>query len=314
MAYKFRPGEPVREAILRCSRDQLDSAVSELSERINEDPEKAIHQARKAIKKERSLLRLARGTMKGSQRRRENAALRDAARALSATRDADVMIASVDALADRFAGQLPAKTFKAIRTRLLKRRRAAATASPDGQAIPELGAVRLRVDEWQLRRGGWKAIDSGLDRTYRRGRRALRRARAHGRTEDLHDWRKRVKDLWYHERLLASTCGPTVRGHAKDLDHLSDLLGDDHDLAVLRDELTNDVAAAPADLEAVLRLIDHRRAELQAEAFGIGERVYAESPKAFRRRLERSWKAGRKLARVPEEQHPAQLAAATRRP
>jgi CHAD domain-containing protein len=314
MAYKFRADEPVREAILRCSREQLDRAVSALSEEINEDPTKAIHQARKAIKKQRSLLRLARGTMKGSQRRRENDALRDAARALSATRDADVMIASVDDLAERFAGQLPAKTFKSIRTRLEKRRRAAQTASPDGQAIPELGAVRLRVDEWQLRRGGWKAIDSGLDRTYRRGRRALRRARKSGRMEELHDWRKRVKDLWYHERLLAPTGGPAIRGHAKDLDHLSDLLGDDHDLAVLREELTGEVRAVPVDLDAVLKLIDHRRDELQTEAFRIGERVYAESPKAFRRRLQRSWKAGRKLARVPEEQHPAELAAATRKP
>ena len=62
--------------------------------------------------------------------------------------------------------------------------------------------------------------------------------RLSGEMSDLHDWRKRVKDLWYHERLLAPTCGPTVRGHAKELDRLSDLLGDDHDLALLRHELT----------------------------------------------------------------------------
>src|ERR1700733_10637342 len=71
----------------------------------------------------------------------------------------------------------------------------------------------------------------------RRGRQAFTRARGTREMEDLHAWRKRVKDLWYHERLLASTCGPTVRGHAKDLDRLSELLGDDHDLAVLRQEL-----------------------------------------------------------------------------
>ena len=88
--------------------------------------------------------------MGSGQRRRENAALRDAARALSATRDADVMIASVDDLSERFAGQLPAKTFKTIRTRFEKRRSGANPASLDAPAIPELGAVRLRVDERQL--------------------------------------------------------------------------------------------------------------------------------------------------------------------
>lgn len=314
MAYKFRADEPVRDAILRSSREQLDKAVSELSEGINEDPVKAVHKARKAIKKERSLLRLARGTMTSSQRRRENAALRDAARALSATRDADVMLASVDALSERFAGQLPARTFNAIRKRLKARRGAGDQEALDRHALPELGAVRLRADDWRLRRGGWKALEPGLLRTYKRGRKGAKVARRSRRSEDLHDWRKRVKDLWYHERLLAPTCGPAVRGQAKELDRLSDLLGDDHDLAVLRQELTDEVSAVPVDLDAVLKLIDHRRDELQTEALRIGERVYAESPKAFRQRLKRSWKAGRALARAAEEQQPAELAAATREP
>jgi CHAD domain-containing protein len=115
--------------------------------------------------------------------------------------------------------------------------------------------------------------------SYRRGRQAFTRARGTREMEDLHAWRKRVKDLWYHERLLASTCGPTVRGHAKDLDRLSDLLGDDHDLAVLRQE--------PAP-------------------------VRAPTPKAFRRRLRGSWKAGRALARAPRASDPVRLGAPTR--
>jgi CHAD domain-containing protein len=314
MAYKFRPDEPVRDGILRCSREQLDHAVSELSEGISDDPVKAVHKARKAIKKERSLLRLARPTMTSGQRRRENDALREAARALSATRDADVMLASVDALSERFAGQLPASTFDAIRTRLKKRPGDANQDGLDRHALPELGAVRLRADDWRLRQGGWKALEGGLVRTYKRGRGAAKVARASRRSEDLHEWRKRVKDLWYHERLLAPTCGPALRGQAKELGHLSDLLGDEHDLAVLRQQLTDEVSAVPVDLDAVLKLIDHRRDELQTEAIRIGRRVYAESPKAFRRRLKRSWKAGRSLARGPQEQHPAELAAVTREP
>ena len=47
---------------------------------MSDDPVKAVHTARKAVKKERSLLRLARGAMSRKQRRRENHALRDAAR------------------------------------------------------------------------------------------------------------------------------------------------------------------------------------------------------------------------------------------
>jgi CHAD domain-containing protein len=160
--------------------------------------------------------------------------------------------------------------------------------------------------------GGWQALEGGLERSYRRGREAFAGARVSGEMEDLHAWRKRVKDLWYQERLLASTCGPTVRGHAKDLDRLAELLADDRDLAVLRQELTQTRPPVTVDLDAVVELIDHLRTELQTEAAGIGERVYVETPKAFRRRMRGSWKAGRALARAPQAQRPAQLAAATR--
>lgn len=316
MAYKFGADEPVRRAIVRCATEQLDRAVLELSETVNTDPTSAVHAARKAIKKERSLLRLARGAMPRQQRDHENARLREIARTLSGMRDADVMIESTGRLSERFAGQLPATAWQTIRGHLEGRRSVErGTGSgrvADVSAVEGLTAVRAHVDDWQLSTRGWKALSSGLTRSYRRGRKALTRARASGEAEDLHAWRKRVKDLWYHQRLLAPTCGPIVRGHAKELDRLADLLGEDHDLAVLHDELAQENPPLAVDLDAVIKLIDHRREELQTEAVRIGERVYAEKPKAFLRRMRATWKAGRALARVPHEQDPAQLAAATR--
>jgi CHAD domain-containing protein len=316
MAYRFEADEGVREAIVRCAREQLDDAVGELSEGIGEDPVRAVHSARKAVKKERSLLRLARGAMSSKQRRRENRALRQAARGLSGARDADVMVETVARLSERFAGQLPESAFGEVAGELERmrdtRRGQRSGSALDARAVQELGAVRLRIDDWQLTRGGWSAIESGVLRSYRQGRKALARAQREPSLEDLHAWRKRVKDLWYHERLLAPVCGPAVRGQAKDAHRLADLLGDDHDLGVLRQTLTRDHIAVAVDLDAVVSLIDHRRAELQTEAVHIGERVYAEKPKAFRRRMRRSWNAGRAVAMAPLAQDPAELAHATR--
>ena len=314
MAYKFAEDEPLRLAIARCAREQLDRAIGELSEGINDNPVTAVHNARKAIKKERSLLRLARGAISSAERRRVNAALRDAARVLSGTRDTAVMLATVDQLSNRFVGQLPATTFDAIRERLEAHREDQRGSALNARAVEELGAVRLQVGDWKLSKDGWKAIDRGLTRSYKRGRKALTRARKHRSMEDLHNWRKRVKDLWYHQRLLSPTCGPAVAGQAKDAHHVADLLGDDHDLAVLSAALRNNSRAVPVDVDAVLNLIDHRRTELQTEAIRIGQRLYAESPKAFRRRMRRSWNAGRATARMAVEQHAAELAAATRQP
>jgi CHAD domain-containing protein len=252
--------------------------------------------------------------MSPEQRRRDNAALREAARELSGTRDADVMVATLDSLSARFAGQVPATTFEAIREQLKPRSQRRPDSALEARAVQELGALRVRLDDWSLSRGGWKAIESGLLRSYARGRKALARARDRRSLEDLHAWRKRVKDLWYQERLLTPICGPGVGGQAKDAHQLADLLGDDHDLALLGQALAGDEMLIPVDAGAVVKLIEHRRDELQADAIAIGERVYAESPKAFRRRMRRSWNGGRALAQAPRDSQPAELAQATRQP
>lgn len=115
MPYRLGDGEGADHAIRRCAGEQLDRAIAELSDGVKTDPVDAVHAARKALKKERSLLRLARGSLSSSVRRRENAALRDAGRRLSAARDADVLVQAIEDLAERYAGQLPERAFAASR-------------------------------------------------------------------------------------------------------------------------------------------------------------------------------------------------------
>jgi CHAD domain-containing protein len=288
MAYKLEPGETEAEAIRRCGREQLELAITKLSDEVTDDPVEAVHDARKALKKERSLLRLARGTFKPGARRRLNASLRDAGQRLSDARDAEVMIEAVEDLSSRYAGQLPVASFEALKQHLEER---AATARGSlavaGEVAEELKSLRSGVDEWPLRRDGWAAFAGGLERCYRRGRHGYRLATREPTTENLHEWRKRVKDLWYHVRLLEPLSPGTLQGYAEEAHELSDLLGDDHDLAVLRETLVADAGAVASipDLDSLLALIEQRQQQLQAEAMQVGARVYAEKPKAFRRRM-----------------------------
>jgi CHAD domain-containing protein len=311
MAFEFRADGEIRESVRRCAREELDDAIAQLRESLKKDPVEAVHAARKSIKKERALLRLVRGTLPRKQRVKANRPLRDAARELSGVRDRDVMIQAIDGLAERFSGQVPAKTFTAVSKSL-------ATTSNDTQpvlaeeAVGRLLAVQAGIDDWRLRREGWNAIESGLLRTYRRGRKALRRARVQRTDQNLHEWRKRVKDHWYHLRLLAPGCGAAVSGQAKEAHQLSDLLGDDHDLALLKDALESGESEAAVDLDALIGLIDFRRAQLQADAIHIGERLYAEKPPALGRRIHRSWEAGRDQANAVADRRPAELADKTR--
>lgn len=312
MPYRLQTEEEVPDGLRRCAREQLDRAIEQLTAGVREDPVTAVHDARKSLKKTRSLLRLSRRTIDRAERRRENAALRHAARMLSSARDAEVMLQAVDELSDRFAGQLPQKTFDAIRRRLEAERDPARQRLLESgltdQVADELRSVRARVEDWTLRRGGWKALEPGLVRTYRRGRAGFERARREPEMANLHDWRKRTKDLWYHLRMLEGLSPGIVGGQAGEAHALADLLGDDHDLAVLRRTLETHAGELAVDLDAVFGLVDHRREQLQAEAMIAGERLYAERPKAFAVRLHRYWKASQKWRRAAETHRPAALA------
>jgi CHAD domain-containing protein len=314
MPYRLRADEEVQDGLRRCAREQLDRAIAELTTGLGDDPVSAVHDARKALKKTRSLLRLSRGTIPPKERRRANATLRHAGRRLSPARDAEVMLEAVDDLAERFVGQVPQPTFDAIRRHLEADRAPARQRLLDadlpGDVAEELKSARARTADWTLRVDGWKALESGLFCSYKRGRQAFEQAREHPSTENLHQWRKRTKDLWYHLRMLKPVSPGILTGHADEAHELADLLGDDHDLAVLHSRLERGASQLPVDLDCVLELIDHRQEQLQAQAFQVGERLYAEPPKAFLWRLHRYWKASRGAAAASASRRPRALARA----
>jgi CHAD domain-containing protein len=224
-----------------------------------------------------------------------------------------VRVGTLDALANRYAGQLPESTFDAIRDRLSQSRRQ--PQQSDAREVAEqLEAARERVEQWRLNRSGWKAVKRGLRKSYRRGRRAFKRAQDDPTTERLHDWRKRAKDHWYHLRVLEPIAPHTMQGQAEDAHRLSDLLGDDHDLALLREALVADASELRVDVDSVMALVDHRRGQLQAEALLLGRRVYAEKPKAFLRRVRAYWKAWRAQSPTAASEQPAELAELARWP
>jgi CHAD domain-containing protein len=284
MSYRIDLSEPLPGELRRVITEQLERAARRLRD-PDYDRGEAVHDARKAVKKARALLRLARPALPGDDVRELNARLRDAAGLLSGARDADVMCATFDALSERYAGRLPEARFARARQALVLPTGVEGVADPAAEAAGRLEALVARVDELPWDRADRDALVGGIVRAHSRGRSALHAARDEPTVEGLHDWRKRVKDLWYHERLLEELWPEVLPAQAKEAKRLSELLGDDHDLAVLGEAL------AAVGEDDVLDLVAERRAELQQEAFGLGARVYADRPKAVRQRLEQWWDA-----------------------
>jgi CHAD domain-containing protein len=288
MSYQLDLDVEVPDAVRAAIVEQLDDAANALTERRAEDAVKAIHEARKDFKKARSALRLAREASKPKHRKGINEQLRAIAAQLSDVRDADVMVETVQALGERYAGQLPRRQFTTVTNRFVKAAqasRATADAAISDALLDELAAVREDVLRWRLKGCPHATLASGAAIAYERGRDALTDALDDATTDSLHEWRKRVKDLWYHARLLNNAWPAVLSALADEAHALSDLLGDEHDLGVLTARLGDHQWPPSVDVDRLQQLVSNRRDELRAGAWSLGRRVYAEKPKAFEKRL-----------------------------
>ncbi len=257
---------------------------------------KPIHDARKHLKKARAALRLVRDALSPGDYLRENRRLRDAARPLSAIRDAEVPIDALEGLARR-AGHAHRRAFGVMRARLGREQRSARRRFHDEDlartAVKRIGRSR-RWASVLSRHRGWSVLGRGLGRVYRSGRDALAAAREAATTEHLHECRKQTKYLWHQLQLLEAVRPRPMKRLAHAAHGLSDRLGNDHDLAVLREKVEAARRVLPRDgLRRILRMIADERGDLQRRAFAIATRLYAAPPSRFVARVERWWRVWR---------------------
>jgi CYTH domain-containing protein/CHAD domain-containing protein len=294
-SYGLERQEGTGEGLRRIARGRAEKALEELAEARDQGRAEAIHAARKDLKKLRAVLRLSRDELRGKVFRTENRRYRDAGRLLSRSRDAEVKLDTLAALRGRFGTAFPSAE-AAEWEGALERERDELTGDggnrrePIGQAVEAIEAGRDRIGEWPLEEESWRMLGPGLIRSYREGRRALKRTLADPAAENVHEWRKRAKDLWYQLRIVRKAW-PELLGSTVDQAHeLADRLGDHHDLAVLSDDLAG---RGIERRDAFEKLIARRQEDLLDEALEIGRRLYAEKPKAFGRRIRSYWDAWR---------------------
>jgi len=290
--YRWHPGSPAQDELQRIARAQIDRALAELDEG---DRHRAVHSVRKRGKKIRALLRLVRPAAPKLYRR-ENAAFRDMMRRVSDDRDVGVAVETYDALLRRFSEDGIAEELAPVRAALAQRRHEVLGEGLDAR----LHAIRMdllaaceRVEDWELEDGGFDVLEDGFAKTYGRARARMGDAYADATSSAFHLWRKRTKYHRYHLRLLQDVWPPVLKAHRGQVHELTDLLGDDHDLAVLRQTLLAEPErfGDRRTVAALCGLLDRRRAELQAAARTVGQRCFAEEPDRLVARLRIYWES-----------------------
>ena len=269
--------EPAPEGVRRVALAALDDAIARLGR-------EEVHEARKRIKELRAIARLL------GNKKPLGAALRDVAHALAASRDAEAMIESFDKLRECFADEWGKRRFGKIRRALVNQKANVDTTS----AITALRALRPAIEAWNDRDDRFELFAGGLLKTHRRSRRAMRAAFTTRAPEQFHEFRKRVKDQWYQLQIIEGASPEILGGHAQALRDLSRVLGDHHDLVVLRGTLRANPVASPRLLRAFDRFVVSRMTELEEEADRLGRRALCEKPKAWLRRLRVYWSVWRR--------------------
>ncbi|QDT63985.1 CHAD domain-containing protein [Calycomorphotria hydatis] len=316
MAYRLRQGKSVGKSVRMVAIEQIDKAIAEI-ESPELDRHEVVHQVRKRCKKLRGLLRLVRPEFEDYST--ENKFFRDLAGNLSYVRDAQSIIECFDALMQRFKDQVDVAAFQSIRDELESRRRNVADDQEGlnrklDEFLVHIREAKSRVSDWEIDEKEFDAVESGLSKTYQRGRKALDEAYDEPSPEAFHELRKRVKYHWYQQRLLRNIWPQLMKAECHETSRLADLLGDDHDLAVFRQQLLTepDRYADEATLQALIGLIDRRRIELESEARPLADRLFAEKPKQLTGRLSKYWKVWRRGDRmkIAKVNHHGQIAAA----
>jgi hypothetical protein len=336
-------GERLADGMRRMALGQADLAIGLLERTANGVvDERAVHETRKALKRLRALLRLLRCELGEETLARETAALRDLAARLAGARDAEVRLATLQALIDCYPRRLGRRRgVEKLLGRLAAEherisRQTLAEPAVRLEVLAGLRAFRARASGWQLpERHGTRLIEPGLERIYRQGRRRYRRvARGRGdRVATMHEWRKRVKDLRYAAEMLQwqepsgeggdgrrkgmrkgkgkgkgkgkrkpGADAGELRRLARRADELGELLGDDHDLAMLATMLrdtdhkrgSGGLRVGRGTRKTLLKLIARRRRELRKRALRKGERLYARRPRSFVRRVRAAHEGARR--------------------
>jgi CHAD domain-containing protein len=295
--YRLRRKETPIQGLRRIAQGRTRDALEQLRSETDEDAAAAVHEARKDLKKLRSVLRLVRDELGDDVYRRENTRFRDAGRLLAGARDAEVRLETLQSLIARFDGRLSEEGLAPFAEALEEDRQRESQLDDRGvleRAVAEIEAGEAAVADWPLRADDWSLIEPGLERAYRRGRNRFADVRQEASDAAVHEWRKRVKDLWYQLRIVRNAWPEVLDETADQAHELSDLLGDHHDLAVLRDDaLEHRQLLADGELERLLAAVSERQDELADEAIALGGRIYAEKPKEFARRLRSYWSAWR---------------------
>jgi len=292
MSYCLENNETLSFGLKRIVLELIDKSVFNLAKgngSFNED----IHDTRKNFKKIRTVQRLIRTKIGEESYQHENSCYRDAGRIISDLRDSSVLIQTFDKLLKNSELEMSNFDFSVFRNFLIeKHKNISTTKSKKSKVINSLSSdlilARSRVFDWPLSGDDFKLIKKNLQLIYEQGQNYMYAVFSEAIKENVHEWRKRVKDFWYSMRILNNLWPEIMSPLVILLGKLSDVLGDSNDLFLLKDRIITNQSKFKDDQHTreLINFIDRRIIDLLRDARSIGRKIYSEDSKYFVGRMQ----------------------------
>ncbi len=294
MSYSLDPAIPMSEAVRQVAFAELDLANAALS--TASDRHSGVHSARKCLKRLRSLLLLVRPGVPEPLFGNVSERLATVARGLAPARDANALLDAIGKLERDEEAFAAASPIRSLRAWLEKRRDVAERnleSSAAAEAMRGLRELKPALAGLAVHPDDFTPLAKGLRQCYRATRKSLRLAFATGSDDDFHEWRKVVQHHWRQMQLLSPGAALELPGRADASRTLSQLLGDDHDIALLRRLVSTPtmVFGSSDDTAAFLKRCRKRHEALRREAKSRAGRLFAERSRPFTEHVESAWLA-----------------------
>ncbi len=251
-----------------------------------------VHEVRLACKQIRAWLRLLRDAMDEPTFQRENRAFRNIGRRFRASRDDKTLRDTIAGLKETAPYRIDDDMIGNLSGGILSERRVVTADDMDkvfARTRADAQAAKARIIHLAL---GKVDLRKAMKRSWRLNLLSRRRAgRETGseKTAALHEWRKQAKYLRFQIEILRDAWPGALDHLDHGLNKLTDDLGDDHDLAVLEQALSDaQVQAGPAR-----PVIAAERRRHQKKAWRRAKRLYDDKPEAFARAAASHWRQWR---------------------
>ncbi len=299
MGYKLKKKEKISKGLKRILEEQIDKVVDEINN-PKENIDETVHEIRKRFKKIRTVIRLLRDEIGKNKYKEENLFYRDEGRRIAGIRDSFVLEESLNKILNYYAHQLISGAFENVKVNLEESHKSFKAEknykSEINEIKKEIITAKERIIALTVKGDDFKLISDGLQRIYKRGKKGIQNAYQNPIPENFHEWRKRVKYLRYSIKAVSNFWPDELNQFKDSLHNLTDFLGEIHDLLQLKNVLLSnkELCRDETQLQMLLALINQRTEELKILAKAEGERIYAEKPKAFIKRINNYYKAFKK--------------------